>query len=295
MNQTASATMLAGLVVALGLALARPLPLLGDSWLSPRPDPLKATTSRAARESAVQTIPLAKLDSEARAKVSSVLSKVTFFRRMPTRVIQCDPDLYLFLVQHPDVVVNIWQLMGVSEMAVEQAGPTTFRVTDPAGTTGSIEYLYRSHDTHVIYSEGSYDGPLFTRPVQGRGLMILKTGYVRETDGRYYITCRLDSFMNVDHLGVELLTKAFQPLVGKVADNNFTQTAGFLGSLSRTAERNHQGVQRLAKKLSKVQPDVREQFALLAEQVAEKASQLNDRNASRPAAVAERPGKRAGQ
>ena len=181
--------------------------------------------------------------------------------------------------------------MGVTQVGVEQTGSTTFQVTDVAGTKGSIEYLHRSHDIHLIYSEGSYHGPLFAKPVEGRGLMILKTGYVLETDGRYYVTSRLDVFMNVEHLGAELLTKAFQPLVGKVADMNFTRTAGFVGSLSQTTERNYRGVQRLAGKLLKVQPEVREQFARLAEQVAKKATRLGDRDDTERSVVAQRPKK----
>jgi hypothetical protein len=271
---------LAGVALAVGLVLARPLPGRAEPLLRLRPNPYKATTSRAARRDAVRSIPLDKLDPGGRAKVSSVLSDVSFFRRMPIAVIQCDPDLYLFLVQHPDVVVNIWQLMGITQLAVQQTGATTFQVADSAGTRGSMEYLYQSHDVHLIYTEGAYEGPLFKKPVRGRSVMILKTGYVREPDGRYYITCRLDVFMRVEHAGVELFTKTFQPLVGKVADVNFTQTAGFLGSISRTAESNRRGMQRLAHNLDNVQPDVRERFAQLVEQVARKQVQHD-----RPAGV----------
>ena len=227
---------LAGLVMALGLVLTLPLPLIAAGPLRAKPDPYQATTSREARHSAVTSIPLDKLDASARAKVSSVLSDVSFFRRMPVRVVQCDPDYYLFLVEHPDVVVNIWQVLGINKMQMRQLGPDKYYVTDAAGTTGTVEYLYSSHNTHLIYSEGTYNGPLFARPAQGRGLLILKTGYVREPNGRYYITSRLDAFMQVEHVGAELLTKTFQPLVGRVADINFTYTTGFLGNLSRTAE-----------------------------------------------------------
>jgi len=279
----------AGIVLALGLALLRPGPGLTDPFLKFRSNPLKATSSRAARRSALESIPFDKLTPEARAKVSSVLSDISFFRRMPIQVTRCDPNLYLFLVEHPDVVVNIWEVMGVTQMAVEQTGPTTFRVTDTAGTQGTFEYLYSNHDTHLIYTEGAYDGPLFTRQVKGCGLMLLKTGYVREPDGRYYITSRLDAFMRVDNVGVELLAKTFSPLVGKVADINFTQSTGFLGSLSRTAEVNPDGVERLSGKLSKVRPESHQALAQLAGQVAKKAAQLAEYDATRPPLVATQP------
>jgi hypothetical protein len=260
-----------GLVLVLGLsttptvAPAKEVPSIG------RHDPTKADTSRAARESATQSIPLDKLTADGRAKVSWVLANTSVFRRLPLRIVQCDPDLYLFLVHHPDVVVNVWEVLGVSCLTLQQTGPNTYKVADEIGTTGIVQFLYRSQETNVVYVDGTYKGTMFNQQIRGRGVMILKSGCVREGDGRYYVTSRLDAFMNIEPGGVEFLTQTFQPIVGKIADNNFAQTAGFLGSLSRTAEVNATGMQRLAKKLVKVQPEVRQRFGQLSEQVAGRA------------------------
>jgi hypothetical protein len=256
-------------VVILPLA-ARPLP--AEIAATSRLNPLQANTSAAARQDAVQSIPFDKLDVEARTKVNAVLSNVSVFRRMPVRVIDCDPDMYLFLVRHPDVVVNIWEVMKISQLQLRQVGLSTYRVAEKEGTTASVELIYRSHDAHLAYVEGTYTGPLFARPVNGRGLLLLKAGYVRETNGRYYITNRLDVFVNMDPGGAELLTKAIHPLVGKIADTNFVQTVSFVGSLSKTAEVNSPGLQRLATKLNFVQPEFRQQFANLAAEVAQKSA-----------------------
>ena len=275
-----------GTLFALVLSLAWQLPLEA----APPPDPFKASTSRAAREAALGSIPFDQLDAAGQGKVASVLSDVAIFRRMPVHVIRCDPDLYLFLVRHPDVVINIWEVLGVSKMTMRQTSPNTFEIAEEDGITGTVEYLYRNHDTHLIYVEGSCNGPLFAKPVRGRTLMLLKTGYVREPDGRYYITSRLDAFVHVASDGAELLTRTFQPLVGKVADINFMQTSGFLGSLSRCAEMNHRGMQRLAVKLVRVPPEVRQQFAHLAERVAQKTAALPNGTAATEPEVARRPG-----
>lgn len=285
-RRTALAAILLAAAALLGSArsVSAGLPLIG------RPNPYRATTSRAARDSAVQAIPVEKLDAESRAKVASVLSRVSLFRRMPIGVVNCDPDLYLFMVRNPDVVVNIWEVLKISRLKLRQLGPQAYRVTDSAGTLATVEFLYRSHDTHVIYAEGSYDGPLAARPVNGRCLMVLKTGYVRETDGRYYITSRLDTFMAVEPGGVELLAKTFHPLVGKVADNNFLQSVGFLGSLSRTAEVNARGVQLLAAKLAYVEPGLRQRLAELAAGIARKSTASSASRPTDPSRVAARNG-----
>jgi hypothetical protein len=254
-------------------------------------DPRQPSTSRAARDDAVRSIPIEKLDPPARTKVAAILADVSLFRRMPVKVIDCDPSLYLFLVRHPDVVVNIWEVLEISNLRLREVAPRTYQVIDTVGTRATVEVLYSSHDTQVIYATGSYSGPLLARPVQGRCLLLLRNGYVRETNGRHYITSRLDTFMQVDNGGIELLAKTLQPLMGKTADNNFEQTMAFLGSLSRTAEVNSRGVQRLASKLEYVQPQYRDELAKLAATLGEGPRETV---AAKPTAgsvqVADRPG-----
>jgi hypothetical protein len=239
-------------------------PMMAATLSSVTPNLLEGTTSDAAKKDAVQSIPMNKLPPEDRARVESVIQNVSIFRRMPVKVVDCNPDMYLFLVRHPDVVVNIWELMNVSHLQLRQTDENQYKLVEPAGTVAQFSYIYRSHDTHILYGEGSYEGPLMSRPAKGRGVLVLKCGYVRETNGRYYVTSRLDSFMTIEPFGVELLGKTVSPIMGKTVDNNFAQTVAFVGSLSRTAEVNSRGVQRLAMQLKHVSPDVREQFADVA-------------------------------
>ena len=238
-------------------------------------DAYDATSSRAARQNAQEAIPYARLDPQAQAKVRSVLADVTFFRRLPIRQIQCDPEFYLFLVQHPDVVVNIWEVLGVSHLAMRRHSPDTYQVTDDIGTVGTLEILYRSRDLQLAYVDGTYNGPMFGHRIRGRGIMLLRSHYAREADGRCLITSQLDAFMNIEPGGAEFLTKTFQPVVGKIADTNFQQSVGFLACLCRTAEVNQAGMARLAAKLGRVPPEVRQRLAELSQLAAQRASQIS--------------------
>ena len=53
--------------------------------------PFDAGSSRAAREDAVRSIPLDKLDQAERSAVAAVLANPSIFRRLPAQVIDCDP------------------------------------------------------------------------------------------------------------------------------------------------------------------------------------------------------------
>lgn len=234
-------------------------------------DPTKASTSAAARADATKGIPLDQLDEKSRATVSDILKKAGIFRRMPVSVVDCDPNLYLFLVRNPEVVVNIWQVMKVTTVSAERVKPGVYKATDGAGTACNIQFVHSSPDTHVILADGAYSGPLFLRPVKCRCVIVLKSAYVKETDGRIHVTSRMDTFIDLDSAGLELFAKTVQPLVGKAADHNFTETAAFFGTLCRAAERNPAGVERLSAKLTKLDPKVRDEFLKRTAAVAEVA------------------------
>lgn len=245
--------------------------------------PYKATTSRAAREEALRSIPYKKLDADGQAKVSAVLNNVSMYRRLPTQVTRCDPELYLFMINHPDVTVNLWQALDVTQIQLLQTGRDTYRANDGQGTKGDVQFLYRSHDVHLIYAVGTYEGPIFQKPVRGSCLLLLKTGYSREPDGNYYITSQLDTFFNLEHVGLDLLTRTFHPLVGRAADYNFIESASFLGTLYRKGETSPIAVQQLAEKLNRVQPEQREQFAMLMASMPQKAAERSAATAVTPA------------
>jgi hypothetical protein len=244
--------------------------------------PPQGTSAREAREDAIRAVPYARLDRAARGKVSTVLANPTIFRRLPTQTIECDPHLYIFLVEHPDLVVNIWDVMGVSEVSVDRVSEAVFDVNDRAGTRGRLEFVYRGPDLHVVYAQGSYTGPMLPRPVHGECVLVLRSSYIRSNDGRYFVRAKLDAFLRLDNVGVGLLAKTFQPLVTTAADHNFRETVAFVGSVSRAAEVNYAGIQRLADKLANVTAECRQQFTELTAQLAVRAAMARSRAATSP-------------
>ncbi len=201
-----------------------------------------------------------------------MLDNTSVFRRLPVQVVDCEPELFHFLVHQPEVIVNIWQVMGVTNVALDRPDETHFRCTDGDGTTAHGEIVFQNEDTQIIYAEGEYDGPLFPKPVRGQVVAVLKSASIRETNGRYYVTTRLDTFMHVDNVGLEVIAKMFQGWLGKTIDHNFIETVAFVGSVSHAAERNPQGMRRLAAKLTRVDRERRDQFVALTDHVAEKMS-----------------------
>lgn len=220
---------------------------------------------------AVAAIPMDRLDAQSRAKLAAVISQPTIYRRLPVSVVESDPDLFLFLVRYPEVVVNMWQMMGVTKVKVTRTSDFTLEAVDGAGTTGRVELVYGDRDTHIYYSDGSYEGPLFGRLIKGRCVLVLKSEYYRTMDQRVYITNRLDLFVHLENIGAEILAKTLQSLVGKTADQNFIETSRFVSQVSVAAETKPDKLQTVAARLSNVDPKTRAQFVSLIQQVSNRS------------------------
>lgn len=251
--------------------LKRACALLPSFWLGggiAQASVREGTNSREARREALNSLPLDKLAGPAQGKIKSILSDYSLYRRLPLEVVPCDPELYLFLVNRPDTVVNIWEILGISDVKLRQTGTHTYRADDGRGTVTNVEFLHRSHDKHVIYADGTYQGPLFQRELRGSGLMYLRTGYIRDKIGQQLVVHQLDSFLRIDGTGAEVMARTLQRMFGKIADRNFSEISEFLGSLAQKAEADPAWIQQMADGMKAVHPQVRQDFVKVAFRVA---------------------------
>jgi hypothetical protein len=235
-------------------------------------EPGKGTTSRAARTEAQQSVPIERVDAQFQRQVSEVLARPSIYRRLPVQTVSSDPELFTFLVSNPEVVINIWQLMGVTDMQIHRVGETTFVADDKVGTKTRLDYVLLQPGLQVIYADGAYDGTLSRKPLRARCVLVLKSSVDRDASGQSRVTTQMDVFLKVDHFGAAAVAKTLQPLIGRSADHNFRETVNFIGKLSRTASANPTGVGRLAERLTDIRPEVRERFTKVVQTVGERGT-----------------------
>ena len=238
----------------------------------------KADTSRESQAEAVRGLPWDRFEPNTAARIRAVVDRPSMYRRLPTEVIRCDADLFRFLTRYPEVVVNIWQLMGITKVSAERTGPYSFIANDGVGTTSQVHLVYADSNSQVLYCDGYYQGPLFKRKLRGRCLLIMHMGNVSSPDGGALVSARLDVFVQIDDLGIDVLTRSIHPLMGKSVDRNFAETLRFVEKVSRTAEENGRGMSRLADRLDNVEPTIRRQFSQQALAVSQRG-QLTLRDA----------------
>ncbi|MFP6618664.1 MAG: hypothetical protein VB877_04900 [Pirellulaceae bacterium] len=252
--------------------------VLCSSLRAESPASMRPSSSLESRQEAMQFIPFDQLTAAKREKIRKVLDRPSVYRRLPIQLTATDPKLFTFLVRYPEVVINMWQLMGATKIKFQRTGPYTFQMDDGAGTSSRVELIYGTPQLHVFYAEGFYDGSLLPRRVQGKCVMVLTTAN-SEQQGRPLLSSRLDVFLQADRLGVELLAKTLHPLMGSTIDKNYSDTVRFASQVSRATTQNRAGIERFTARLANVDPAIRSRFNKLT-------VQLNESSRKAPARVA---------
>ena len=266
--------------VLLALILLSPTPLLQRAGAVDPGEPPgqqtshEASTSDKARREAAAAIPLAKIDAAHRQAVREVVQAPSVFRRLPTNVIDCRPELFTYFAQNPDVLVSIWRTMGLSRVELTRTGERTFDLSDGAGTKVKLTIVEQSCDGSaqnriVMYAQGGYEGKPFPRPITAQCVLLLRSGSVVETNGRQYVAARLDSFVKLDRPTTEIMAKAASPFVGKTSDRNFADTLAFIANFSYTAENRPEAIAKLSDRLQQVDAPRRAELTTIASRCAE--------------------------
>ena len=249
------------------------------------------TGSRQFRTQAIEAVPLKMLNRETQQKLQPILDKPSLYRRLPVTAIQCDEDYFRYLVRHPEVIVEIWKLMGVTKMEAQRTGPFSIRTNDGAGTLSDLELVYGDGQKHIFYAKGTYEGPLLGKKLSGRCVMVLQSSHDTDKTGFPRVTSQLDVFIRIDNVAAGVLARTIQPMVGPSADHNFTESLRFLQRLNDTTLQNGTGVQMMGQRLE-LQPDVLAGFQQVAGLTYQRGLQLKgaageqrvSRNLSAPAA-----------
>lgn len=241
---------------------------------SNEPMNVDGSSSRESRQRALQSVPLASLTPQAVAKLRPVLDNPTIFRRMPMQSIACDADMFTFAVRYPEVLVEIWQLMGMTKVTTERTGPFSFRGDDGTGTTCRCELVFGSEKLHVYYTQGDYEGGIINRKLDGRCVCVIHSQQALGENGQPVVSATMDVFLKLDNVGADLIAKTISPLVVKTADYNCMESLRFISQLSTTAQRNPEAIEQLAAKLDGLHPDVRNRFIQVAHQSAIRRDRL---------------------
>ncbi|MEC9097173.1 MAG: hypothetical protein VX776_11100 [Planctomycetota bacterium] len=224
------------------------------------PNATKSQVTRvSAREQAKASIPWDKLTPAAQEKLQGVVTDSSVFHRSPFQKTPCDHNVYLHLIRHPELVVNIWELMGVSKLKMDREEDYLINIDDGYGTQSQLELIYGNKNLHIFYAEGAYQGNIIPTTSKGQVVLILETKESVE-DRKPVVSHRLHMFIQFDKSTNQLIVRTLQSLFLKMVDMNFAETTKFIGQIDEIIQDNPEGMKRLSGRLTRVQTPIRKQF-----------------------------------
>ena len=243
----------------------------------------KGTSSSSARKAAIAALPLQNISPDSRARVNEILGNISYFRRLPTLAFAVDPDVYQYLVNHPDVTVSIWRAMKIAKLQLWQTGKDDYEADAGDGSSGTIEVLHRGADKSLVLCEGLYKSPLMSKAIQAKSLLMLHTSFIKEADGTIYATHRADLFVSFPSQTIEAATKVLSPLTTSMTDRSFSEISLFLKMMSLAMARRPDWVEHIVNKMDGVPEVRRNQMLLLTAQVYTSSQKRKFANAGIPA------------
>lgn len=233
----------------------------------------KSPNSYQQRQQVIAGLPIQRLTRQAQNRILSIANSPTLYRRLPTQAIDCDRDMFLFLARNPEVMVGMWELMGITKVQTRRTGPYQFEALDGSGTRCQVDLVYGDPNLHIFVAEGSYDGKMVAKPIRGKGVFILRSNYATSADGRTTVTGTLDSFVQIESLGADLVARTLSGFIGRSADNNFIETSRFMAQVSQASQKNPPAMLDVAERLPQVIDPTKRQFVNVITTVARRAEQ----------------------
>ncbi|MDR1478887.1 MAG: hypothetical protein LBJ00_08090 [Planctomycetaceae bacterium] len=224
------------------------------------------------KQNAIKRIPWDELSAPVKQKMSSIIHNHSVYYCLPGQAIFCDPEVYQYFLEHPDLLVGFWENLGVTQIVLREKDTDRFNLVETTGTVADVGTLYRSTNYCIAYAKGEYKSPITTRKIDGEALLLLQSRYARNPENEPIIVCKLDVFVKLDNIGADLIVKLFSTSLGKIVEGNFEQTLGFVSHVSDTSAISANSVKRLARSVKSVRVEVRNDFADVVDRVSVRAA-----------------------
>jgi hypothetical protein len=240
---------------------ARPIP---TTWITGRTTPVEdvdpvhyqslrtvqpGNSSAAMRKEALAELSLNGLSFAQREKAARVLGSVGLFRRLPTLDMEADPEVYAYLLSHPDVAVSTWRAMEISKFQLRPTAAGVYHADAGDGSVGTVEVWRSNPQETLIYCDGAFKSPLLARPIVARSIMRLKTRCYEDARGMPRVEHTGDVFVEFPSQTVDTVARLVSPVSHLIADRNFRQLTLYAHLMSQAMSRQPGWVATIARRM----------------------------------------------
>ena len=245
----------------------------------PNPGPLEAearerivtvqagTSSGRDRRRAEAALPLNALAPDARGRAARVLDDSSLFRTLPVLRFPVHADGLKYFVQHPDVAVALWRILGVSDCEMWQTGPDAYEGDAGDGSIGVFDVLLRGERDQLVLVRGQFKSPVLADPIEATCLFHMHTETAFDAAGEPIAVGRASLFVSFPSRAVGTAAKLISPVTNVVLDRNFEEVCLFAHLMDRSMQTRPGWVESLATRMEGVLPRRKEELCRVSEHV----------------------------
>ena len=212
-------------------------------------------------------VPVARMHATSQQRVGHVLKNLSLYRKLPDIRCETDPRVVDYFLANPDVAVDIWRVLGVSEVTMTRTGANSFAADDGQGSRGTLHVVYRDTQQQVLLCDGVFVNPVSKKPIRAEAVIHFRHRTERSRDGRTFSRHDATMFISLPSNTVEAVARAISPVSNKLADQNFEEVSRFVRMMNVAMTEQPDWIDSLAARLANISQPRREELVALSQQV----------------------------
>jgi hypothetical protein len=183
-------------------------------------------------------VPLEQLPPGFRERVQAVLAQPTLTTRGPSETFNCQPAVYHWLLDHPDLAVRLWHSLGARCALVEDRGGGVFGWHDGQGSDVRWQTALHTAGQRLWYAEGRVKPGVLLPMVAFQAVVVLDYTEGHDREGHAALRHQMRLYLHTDSHAAALATKLVGASAPRLAEQYVAQLEMFFGGMAWYLDQN---------------------------------------------------------
>ncbi|CAN5219115.1 hypothetical protein BH10PLA2_BH10PLA2_09890 [soil metagenome] len=192
-----------------------------------------------------EPLPIDEIAPAEREKVRNVITRPTFKGRGAGEAFGGRPEIYDWLLDHPDRALSAWRRLGAIASEIVNHGNGHFSWSDNHGSSITWHTVYDQKNLRMWYAEGRVRAAPLTPLVPVQAVLVLRHGNMAEKDGHSLLMHQTEVFVQTDSRAAALAARMMGGSVARLAEQGLGQLELFFSGLVWYLDQHPERVGRL--------------------------------------------------
>jgi hypothetical protein len=192
-----------------------------------------------------EPLPINDIPAAERDKVRQVVTQPTFKGRGAGEAFGGRPELYDWLLDHPDRALSAWRRLGAVASEIVNHGDGRYSWSDTRGSAVHWHTVYDQKNLRMWFAEGKVRAAPFTPLVPVQAVFVLRHGDIPESSGRSLLIHQTEIFVLTDSRAAALAARMMGGSATRLTEQGLGQLELFFSGLVWYLDQHPERVGRL--------------------------------------------------